>query len=60
MNHSTLLEIAKAAITNLFSDRNVSRSTTKLSLEELSGEIDIMLEALAYDIEHEDIDDSTG
>jgi hypothetical protein len=49
MDHVELVLRAKAALDRVFSDRSVSRKTTKDSLEELKGEIDIMLDTLEDD-----------
>lgn len=49
MHHIELVETAKAAINAVFGDTSVDRATTRSSLEELSGEIDVMLDALAVD-----------
>jgi polyhydroxyalkanoate synthesis regulator phasin len=42
-------ELAQAAVNRLFGDTSVSRSETKRLLNELIGEIEIMVEALEAD-----------
>jgi hypothetical protein len=46
MENDELYEEAVNAITNLFSDRSVSASTTVMNLNDLIGEIQIMLDCL--------------
>jgi len=46
MTHEDLVELAKAAITKVFSDQSVDRSTTRESLRDLRDDIDTMLETL--------------
>lgn len=53
MDHDTLYEKAVEAITALFSDQSVSSTQTRESLEELIGEIEVMLDALNSDAEKE-------
>ena len=49
MSNEELYERAMGAISELFSDPNVDRSTTMNNLDSLIGEIRIMLEALDDD-----------
>ena len=44
--HEDLMEKAKEAITAVFSDTSVDQSTTKESLKDLQGEIEILLDTL--------------
>jgi hypothetical protein len=46
MSNDELYEKAVEAITALFSDTSVSKSETAQSLNDLKGEIDVMLDAL--------------
>ena len=46
MAHEELLEQAKEAADKVFGDQSVARETTKESLEDLCGHIEIMLETL--------------
>lgn len=46
IDHETLLEDAIEAINQLFGDTSVSQKQTKASLEELIGNINIMLDTL--------------
>jgi hypothetical protein len=46
MRHDDLVEAVKEALNKLFDDTSVPQSTTRESLEEIRGEIDIMLETL--------------
>lgn len=45
-NHTKLVEDAKEAIKNVFNDRSVDQDTTRESLEELKGEIEILVDTL--------------
>ena len=45
-DHDKLVEQAREALIAVFSDTSVSKSTTRESLEELSDEIEALLEAL--------------
>jgi hypothetical protein len=45
-NHEALLEAAKTAADELFSDRSVSRAETRSSLEDLLGHIEVMRDTL--------------
>jgi hypothetical protein len=45
--HTTLMDEAKEAINKLFGDNTVDRTTTKNDLEEIVGDIEIMLETLS-------------
>jgi hypothetical protein len=47
--HKELVEQARAAITDVFSDQTVSRTQTKESLYELIGEIKDFINALDSD-----------
>jgi len=44
--HDELVEKAKKAITEVYSDDSVPQSTTKESLKDLIGEIEIMIDTL--------------
>jgi len=44
--HSDLVEIAKTALNEVFSDRSVDQQKTRASLEKLREEISTMLDAL--------------
>jgi len=46
MTNEELLEKAKEAISELFGDMSVSQDTTRENLEELIGDIKIMIEGL--------------
>lgn len=46
MSHEDLLEQAKDAADDLFGDQSVGRETTKESLEDLQGHIEIMLDSM--------------
>ena len=46
MEHDELVEAAQEAINKVFGDRSVPISVTRDSLEELRGDIDIILETL--------------
>jgi hypothetical protein len=46
-HHQTLLAAAKVAIDKVFNDKSVDQSTTKESLDELVGEIEVMLDSLS-------------
>ena len=46
MSHQDLYYKAELAIKEIFNDVSVSREVTRLSLEELISEIEIMLDAL--------------
>ena len=46
MNHKEKVEAAIEAIKAVFSDTDVPQSATRESLEELQGEIEIMLDTL--------------
>jgi hypothetical protein len=50
MTNDELIEAAKKAITDLFGDTSVSKSTTRENLNELISEIEIMIDTL-YDSE---------
>ena len=45
-HHEDLVEEAKRAINAVFSDDSVSQSETRSSLQDLIGEIEIMLDSL--------------
>ena len=49
MTHKDLVQLAKDAINNVFSDTSVSRSQTRESLEELRDDIEINLQVLEED-----------
>ena len=51
---SQLVEAAKNAINQVFSDRTVSRAETRDRLEELMAEIETCLDALDEDDENEE------
>jgi len=51
MEHERLVKIAVDAIGEVFSGKSVTPGTTKGSLEELQGEIDLLLDCLAADEE---------
>jgi hypothetical protein len=51
--HEKLYEDALNAINLLFSDNTVAEVTTRKSLAELKGEINVMLDALGEDMEDE-------
>jgi hypothetical protein len=55
--HEKLYEDALNAINLLFSDNSVSEVTTRASLVELKGEINVMLDALGVDLEDEAVSD---
>jgi hypothetical protein len=44
--HAELVELAKKSINNIFSDQSVDQLQTRKSLEEIVGEIEIMLDTL--------------
>lgn len=46
MKHEKLCEAALEAVTKVFSDNSVGRSTTRESLKNLRDEIDILLDTL--------------
>lgn len=48
--HDELVEVAKKAISAVFSDRSVSPRDTMASLKDLAGDIDTMCDALENDI----------
>ncbi len=50
MKHEKLIEKAKDAIEELFSDMSVSQSTTLKSLEELRDEIDNKIDCIVHDL----------
>lgn len=52
--HEKLCEEAKEAASKLFSDKSVSRGQTKRDLNELVGEIEVMVNTLEDDDEDED------
>ena len=52
MSHENLCEKAKEAIQAIHSDTSVSLEQTLDSLEELRGEIDILIDAVETDIEN--------
>lgn len=49
MSNEELLEKAKEAINELFGDMSVSQKTTRENLEELIGDIEIMIDGLKDD-----------
>ena len=51
--HAALVETAKSALNDVFSDRSVSRTVTIESLQDLSSDIDTMLAALDSDQQRE-------
>jgi hypothetical protein len=53
MDNDELLEKAKSAIDNLFSDTSVSRAKCRENLEDLQSEIETKLDALRADDERE-------
>lgn len=46
MDHEALVQAARDAINAVFSDRSVSASQTRDSLEDIAGEIEILTETL--------------
>ena len=52
--HANLIEDAKEAIDNVFSDRSVSPATTLDSLEGLRDDLDMQIEALKLTLDDED------
>ena len=47
--HDNLVEAAKEAVNKVFGDQSVSRATTRESLEEIAGDIEILLDSLGSD-----------
>lgn len=46
MDHEELCEAAKEAINAVFSDQSVSQDETRMSLEDIQGEIGILLDSM--------------